>query len=169
MLAELVTVFDAADGARDLVLAFGAGAAGDLVGQLAERRLGGAQQILALAGAFLGQQRVAADDEPLAGEIGGGDLGQVAFPGLRRGRREQRELEGAGVEQSADLRGSPRRDPAEPGGLQLVADAGVGDHPAVPTGQARDKPKRSLSLSLCADTTIRSPCLPSNTPTPPAP
>src|SRR5271167_4614660 len=36
-LGELVAVFDAADGARDLVLALGAGAAGDLVGQLVDQ------------------------------------------------------------------------------------------------------------------------------------
>ena len=90
-LGELVAVFDAADGARDLVLARGAGAAGDLIGQLGQRRLGGVQQILALAGAFLGQQRVPADDQTFAGEIGGGDLGQIALV-------EQRELEGAGVD-----------------------------------------------------------------------
>src|SRR6266446_3123523 len=62
-LGELVAVFDATDGAPDLVLAGGAGAAGDLVGQLGQRRLGGAQQILALAGPFLGQQWVLADDQ----------------------------------------------------------------------------------------------------------
>src|SRR5947208_7380253 len=42
-LGELVAVLDAGDGARDPVLAFGAGAAGDLVGQLGECRLGGLQ------------------------------------------------------------------------------------------------------------------------------
>ena len=54
-LGELLAVLDAADGAGDLVLAFGAAAAGDLVGQLGQCRLGGLQQILALAGTFLGQ------------------------------------------------------------------------------------------------------------------
>jgi hypothetical protein len=49
-----------------------------------------------------------ADDQPLAGKLGGGDLGQIAFV-------EQRELEGAGVEQGADLRGAQRGDPVEPG------------------------------------------------------
>ena len=90
-LGELVAVLDAANGARDLVLAAGAGAAGDLVGQLGQRRLGGLQQVLALARPLLGQKRVLADDEPLAGELGGGDLGQIALV-------EQRELEGAGVD-----------------------------------------------------------------------
>ena len=48
-LGELIAVFDAADGARDLVSSFGAGAAGDLVGQFGQCRFGGLQQILALA------------------------------------------------------------------------------------------------------------------------
>src|ERR1700736_3256806 len=95
-LGELVAVFDTTNGTRDLVLTGGAAAAGDLVGQLAQRRLGGLQQILALAGPFLGQERVL-----------------------------------AGVEQGADLRGSERGDPVEPGRPQLVADAGAGDHAAV--------------------------------------
>src|ERR1700736_3400806 len=123
-LGELVAVFDTTNGTRDLVLTGGAAAAGDLVGQLAQRRLGGLQQILALAGPFLGQERVLADHEPLAGKLGCGDLSQIAFV-------EQRQLEGAGVEQGADLRGSERGDPVEPGRPQLVADAGAGDHAAV--------------------------------------
>jgi hypothetical protein len=89
------TVFDAADAARDLILARGAGAAGDLIGQLGQRRLGGVQQILALAGAFLGQQRVAADDQTFAREIGGGDLGQSrARRTARAGRRRRRPKRG---------------------------------------------------------------------------
>src|SRR6267154_2694566 len=52
-LGEFVAVFDAADRARDPVGALGAGAAGDLVGQLGQCRLGGLQQILALAGPLL--------------------------------------------------------------------------------------------------------------------
>src|SRR5215472_18783065 len=43
-LGELVAVFDAADGARNIVLPFGAGAASDLVGQLGQCRFGGLQQ-----------------------------------------------------------------------------------------------------------------------------
>src|ERR1700730_18045572 len=78
-LGELVAVFDTTHGTRDLVLTGGAAAAGDLVGQLAHRRLGGLQQILALAGPFLGQERVLADHEPLAGKLGCGDLSQIAF------------------------------------------------------------------------------------------
>ena len=109
------SVFDAADGACDPVLAFGAGAATDLLGQLGQCRLGGLQQTLALARPLLGQERVFAHDEPLAGKLGRGDLGQIALV-------EQRELEGAGIEKGADLRGSESGDPVEPGRCQLVAD-----------------------------------------------
>ena len=35
------------------------------------------EQVLALAGAVGGQHRVAAGDQPLAGEVRAGDLGQV--------------------------------------------------------------------------------------------
>ena len=42
-LGELVAVFDAADGARDLVRPSGAGAAGDLGGQLGQCHFGGLQ------------------------------------------------------------------------------------------------------------------------------
>src|SRR5262249_54777239 len=51
----LVAVFGGADGAGGLCFSGGAAAVGDLVGELAKRRLGGAQQVFALAGAFLGQ------------------------------------------------------------------------------------------------------------------
>ena len=40
-----------------------------------EQLLGGGQQVLALAGPVGGQDRVAAGDEPLAGEVRAGDLG----------------------------------------------------------------------------------------------
>ena len=59
--------------AQRLVLAPGRGGDG---GQLL---LGGGQQLAALALPFGGQQRIAAHDEPLAGELVAGDLGQVAL------------------------------------------------------------------------------------------
>src|SRR5436305_14342711 len=58
------------------------------------------------------------------GNLGRGDLGEVALV-------EQRKLEGTGIEKSADLWGSERSDPVEPGRLQFVANAGAGDHAAV--------------------------------------
>jgi hypothetical protein len=44
---------------------------------------------------------------------------------------EQRQLEGASIEQGADLRRSQRGDPIQSGGLQLSADAGTGDHATI--------------------------------------
>jgi hypothetical protein len=42
--------------------------------------LGRGQQVLAVAGAFGGQERVAASDQPLAGVVTVADLGQVLLP-----------------------------------------------------------------------------------------
>jgi hypothetical protein len=44
----------------------------------AQGGLGGVEQVEALAGALLGQRRVAADQEALAGRVGRGDLGHFA-------------------------------------------------------------------------------------------
>jgi hypothetical protein len=52
-----------------------------------ELGLGGGKQRLALARALGGDERVAADDQPLAGELIGGDLGQVDL--VKAGRRLQ--------------------------------------------------------------------------------
>jgi hypothetical protein len=43
------------------------------------RSLSGGQQVFALAGALGGEIRVAADHQPLAGEVGGGYAGHVAL------------------------------------------------------------------------------------------
>jgi hypothetical protein len=64
-------------------------------------------------------------NQAFAGKLRRGDLDRIALV-------DERELEGAGIEQGADLRGSERGDPVEPGRSQLVANAGRGDHPAVP-------------------------------------
>ena len=70
-----------------------------------EQFLGGGQEFFAFAGAVGGQGRVAAGDQPLAGEVGGGDLGQVLLI-------EQGQLERAIVgHQLADGRGAQRGDP----------------------------------------------------------
>ena len=130
VFGELVAVFDAADGTGDLVFSVGAAAVGDLVGELAKCRLGGAQQILALAGPLLGEQRVLADDQAFAGKVGGRDLGQIALV-------KQRELESTGVEQRPDLWGPERGDPVEPGRPQFFANTRASDHPAVPTSTTR--------------------------------
>jgi hypothetical protein len=98
-----------------------------------EEFLGGGEQVFALAGPVGGERRVAAGDQLLAGEVRGGDLGEVLLV-------EEAELEGAVVgHQLADGRGAQRGDPPVGAGLRgsvvlLVqgVDAGRGDHPAVP-------------------------------------
>ena len=52
-------------------------AGGDAGGDRGEQLLGGREQVLALAGALVGQDRVAAGDQPFAGEVVAGDLGEV--------------------------------------------------------------------------------------------
>jgi hypothetical protein len=101
-------------------------------GEGGEQLLGGGQQVLAGAGPVTGQDRVAAGDQPLAGEVRRGDLGQVLLI-------EEAELERAVVgHQLADGRGAQRRDPlvgVRPRCpvLELVhgLDPGAGDHAAV--------------------------------------
>ena len=97
-----------------------------------EQLLGGGQQVLALAGPVGGQHRVAAGDQPLAGEVRAGDLGQVLLV-------EEAELERAVVgHQLLDGRGAQRGDPpvgVGPGGavpgLVQGGDPGAGDHAPV--------------------------------------
>ena len=98
-----------------------------------EEFLGGGQQVLALAGAVGGQDRVAAGDQPLAGEVIGGDLREVLLI-------EEAELERAVVgHELLDGRGAQRGDP--PVGVRLRrpvlllvqgGDPGAGDHAPVP-------------------------------------
>ena len=72
-----------------------------------------------------GEQRIAADDQPLAGKLLAGNLGEVAFV-------EQRWRDGSGGDQLADGRRAQRRDPAQPVDVgEVLADAGRGQHPAV--------------------------------------
>ena len=97
-----------------------------------EQLLGGGQQVLARAGAVGGQDRVAAGDQPLAGVVRAGDLGQVLLI-------EQGQLQRAVVgHELADGRGAQRGDPpvgVRPGRavVPLVqgGDPGAGDHAPV--------------------------------------
>jgi hypothetical protein len=86
--------------------------------------LGGGEQILALADALGSARAVAADDEPLARELGRGDAGHVAVI-------EQRHLQGAAVEQRLDGRGAQGGNPVEPGRFEVLGDPRLGDHAAV--------------------------------------
>jgi len=89
-----------------------------------EVALGCGEQVLALAPPRHGEIGIAAHDEALARIVVGGDAGEIALI-------EQRELEGAGIEQGADLRGAQRANPVEPGQLDVRLDARLGDHAAI--------------------------------------
>src|SRR5208282_400024 len=103
--------------------------AGDEGGQ---QFLGGREQVFAGAGVVGGQHRVAAGDQPLAGEVAGGDLGQVLL--VEQGQLQRPVL----GHQLADGGGAQRGDPpvgVRPRGavLPLVqgGDPGGGDHAPV--------------------------------------
>ena len=74
-------------------------------GDLGQIGLGGGEQLRALARALLGQQRVAAHHQALAGEVLAGELEQVALI-------EQRGLEGAML--GGELRDLRRAQAADP-------------------------------------------------------
>ena len=125
MLGDLVPADDLADAQADLVLAgkpalVAPGCLADLV----EVALGGPQQGLALACPLHGEQRVAAGDQTLAGEVGMMDLGQVALV-------EERGLQRPAGGQLADRRCPQGGDPLQPGRPHLLADARLGEHAAI--------------------------------------
>ena len=97
----------------------------DLAFDLGQEGLGGGQQVLALASALLGQQRVAAGHQPLPGVVRAGDLDQVLLV-------EQAKLQRAAVlGQLLDGGGAQRSDPSHAGGGAQVTDPRRGDHPPV--------------------------------------
>ena len=75
-------------------------------GDLGQVGLGGGQQAFALAGPLGFQERVHAGHQPLAGEVRGGDLGQVLDI-------EQGQLQVPVPDQRLDLRGAQRGDPVQ--------------------------------------------------------
>ena len=98
-LGELVAVLDAADGAGDLVLA----PCGRCRGRAARPAYpmplrSPAADPRALRARSSANSGFLQTTSRSPGNSGGSDLGQVTLPGLRRGRLEQRELEGAGIE-----------------------------------------------------------------------
>ena len=101
-------------------------------GDFCQDALGGLQQLLALAAALAAQARVEAQQEPLAGEVGAGDLGD--------GIRDQAVSHHRGLalparpgcgQQLAQVLGCQGGDPVQTGRLQVLADAGRGEHAAV--------------------------------------
>src|SRR5215471_5765631 len=157
-LGELVAVFDAADGARNLVLPSGAGAASDLVGQLGQCRFGGLQQILALARPLLGQQRFLQTTSRSPG-----NSGAVISA---RSRSSNSESWKAPVSSRARICGALSAViQSSPAGFSSSRMRALVIMPRSPTSTTRDRPKRSLSLSICVANVIGSAVLPSNTST----
>ena len=106
-----------------------------------EHRLGGVEQGRALPRPLLGQQRIAAHHQTLAGVGIARDLHQVALV-------EQRQLHRRGLHQRADGRPAQRADPIEPGRRDLFADSRLGQHPTV-TDQHH--PRESEALAQLRD------------------
>ena len=110
-----------------------------------EQFLGGLQQGLALAGAFGGQQGVAAQQQTLAGKVRGSDFGEVLVV-------EEGHLDGALAGEFADGGGAQGGDPVEAGGAQFVADAGLGEQAAAADDhQAGEAEAATQGVELGAD------------------
>ena len=110
VLGDLVAVDDAPDALADRARvrrAQRSARALDHRADALELGLGRREQLLALARALGGDGGVAADDEALAGELGGADLGQV-------GLVEERELQIAGLDERPDLGGLQRAEEVDP-------------------------------------------------------
>src|SRR4029078_9626127 len=76
------------------------------------------------ARSLLGKQRIAADDQALAGIVGRGDLGEVVLI-------EQGELDHARRDETGDLWRPQSGDEVEAGWLHRLFDAGLSDHAAI--------------------------------------
>jgi hypothetical protein len=114
--------------------------------------LGRGQQRLALAGALGGDERVAADDRALAGELLAGDLGEVVLV-------KQGGLNRAGARAALALRSIERGDPLEPVGpspRRIASRLARVTVPRSATITSAPSPKRALSLSSWAGTVCRS-------------
>ena len=94
-------------------------------GDLLKLPLSGSEQLLTHAVPLVGTKRVPADDQPLAGELIAGDIGEVALV-------EERGLHSPGADEIADRRRTERCDPRHPVEvLEFLANAGGGQHPPV--------------------------------------
>ena len=125
VFGHLVGIDDGTDSETNLGLAAQwCMAPANLGGNARQITLGGCQQVLALAGAFAGQIGIAANNQPFARIIGGGDLGEIALI-------EQRQLQWTRLGEFLDLRCAQAGDPIEAGWLDVLANARRGDHAAI--------------------------------------
>ena len=99
----------------------------------------------ASAGPFGFAGRVHARHQPLAGEVRGGDLGQVL--GIEHG-----QLQVAAADQLLDLRGAQRGDPVQLSGATSSRSRAAVSMPRSPTSTTRPIPNRSLTLATWAAT-----------------
>ena len=140
MLGDLAAVQDPVGPHGDLVLAAqrppGPRAGRGDLGQVG---FGGGQQAFALAGPLGFQERVLAGHQPLAGEVRGGDLGQVL--GI-----EQGQLQVPAADQLLDLGGAQRGDPVQVSGGDVLAQPGGGQHAPVPDQHHLGDPEPVLDL-----------------------
>jgi hypothetical protein len=113
----------------------------DSVFDAGEILLGRGQQLFMLAAALGGEIGIAADHQPLAGEVGGGDGGHVA-------RVEQRELQGAAVQQVLDGGATQRVIQSRSADLMSSVMRASVIMPRSPTSTTWLRPKRCLSLSI---------------------
>jgi hypothetical protein len=119
---------------------------GDRLRNALQVALGRRQQRLALARPLLGQRRIAAGDETLAGEVGRADLGQVAL--VEQAHLQRPDVGG----QRGDLRRPEAADPVESGRHQLLRDPRRGDHATVAYQRHVRQPEAPLQLvDLVAD------------------
>ena len=126
VLGDLVAVDDLADADADVILS-AEGAPFALGGRLDgfEKSFGGAEEFVALTAALGGEAGVAADDEALAGEVVGGDLGEIPLV-------EEGGVHGPVGEEFLDGGGAEGGDPAQPlDAGEVLADAGGGEHAAI--------------------------------------
>ena len=110
------------------------------VSDLGEVSLGRGEEFFACAGALRADQRVAAHDQPLAGELL--DVGDL--PGVLL--IEQRRLKDPGAGEFLDRRGFQRGDPVNPRGLGEELDVRLGDHPAIRDHHDPRQPEAVLQL-----------------------
>src|SRR5262249_57506946 len=122
MLGHLVVVDYCSDGERNLVLAVQWSLLSPRTGLNFEQRLlGGIEQFAPLARSLLGKQRIAADDQALAGIVGRGDLSEAVLI-------EPANLDHTRRDETGDLWRTQGGDEVETGRRQQTYYAVLRDH-----------------------------------------